>query len=163
MALARKRALQGLACVYLVYGALYITPMKVPGLLGPIAHEDTAILTLPRAGLRIARVDAEDYPLAVQLLRTHASSGVIYAGPDAPELYFLAELRNPTPAIFDYLVPDTLFYQHLLQRFDTLGVNAVALRRHVVHSPPLEPEIQDALVSKFPFAREVGNFTIRWR
>jgi hypothetical protein len=163
MPVVRKRALQGLTGVYLVFGALYIAPMKLPGLLGPVAHDDTAILELPRAGLRIARADAEDYPLAVQLLRTHASSGVTYAGPDAPEIYFFAELRNPTPALFDYQVPDTLFHQHLLQRFDTLGVNAIALRRRVVHSPPLEPEIQDALVSMFPFAREVGRFTIRWR
>jgi len=163
MPIVRKRAFQGLTGVYLVFGALYIAPMKLPGLLGPVAHDDTAILELPRAGLRIARADAEDYPLAVQLLRTHASSGVTYAGPDAPEVYFLAELRNPTPALFDYQVPDTLFHQHLLQRFDTLGVNAIALRRRVVHSPPLEPEIQDALVSKFPSAREIGRFTIRWR
>jgi hypothetical protein len=159
----RIRALQGLTCVYLLFGALYISPMKLPGLRGPVAHDDVALLDLPRGGLRVGRGDAENYPIAVQLLRTHASSGVIYAGPDAPEVYFLSELRNPTPAIFDYLVPDTLFHEHLLQRLDTLGVNAVALRRRVVHSPPLEPQVLDSLVSKFPFAREVGRFTIRWR
>ena len=163
MPVVRKRALQGLTSVYLVFGALYIAPMKLPGLLGPVADDDTAILELPRAGLRIARADAEDYPMAVQLLRTHALSGVTYAGPDAPEVYFLAALRNPTPALFDYQVPDTLFHQHLLERFDSLGVNVIALRRRVVHSPPLEPEILAALESKFPFARQVGRFTIRWR
>jgi hypothetical protein len=104
-----------------------------------------------------------DYSLAVELIRRHASSGVIYAGPDAPELYFLAELRNPTPALFDYLAPDTLFHEHLLQRLDTLGVNVVALRRRVVHSPALDPQIHAGFVDKFPFEREVGRFTIRWR
>lgn len=159
----RRRAIPGFIAFYLVFGALYISPMKLPGLLGPVAREDIAVLDLPRGGLRIGVEDARNYPLAVQLLRSHASSGAIYAGPDAPEVYFLSELRNPTPAMFDYLVPDTLFHQHLLPRLDTIGVNVVALRRRVIHSPPLRPEIQDAFANKFPIASEVGRFTIRWR
>jgi hypothetical protein len=159
----RPRAIEGIACVCLVFGALYISPMKLPGLLGPVARDDNAVLDLPRAGIRIAREDAENYPIAVQLLQSHSPSGVIYAGPDAPDLYFLTALRNPTPAVFDYQVPDSLFHQDLVQRLDSLGVNAVAIRRRVVHSPPLEPEIQAALAKKFPFEREVGRFTIRWR
>ncbi len=161
--LVRKRALQGLTCVYLLYGALFITPMQVQGLLGPVSRDDVALLKLPRAGLRVGREDAEQYPKAVELLRTHTTSGVTYAGPDAPEVYFLAQLRNPTPAIFDFLVPDTLFHQHLVQSLDSYGINAVALRRRVVHSAPLEPEIQAALETKFPSAHEAGRFTIRWK
>lgn len=159
----RRSAVQGLAAVYLGFGALYIAPMKLPGLLGPIVREDIAILDLPRGGLRVGRDDAVNYSLAVDLIRQHASSGAIYAGPDAPEFYFLAELPNPTPVLFDYLAPDTLFHEHLLQRLDSLDVKAVALRRRVVHSPALEPHIQSGLVDKFPFEREVGRFTIRWR
>jgi hypothetical protein len=142
---------------------LYITPMPLPGLLGPVVREDTAILELPRGGLRVGRREAADHLLAVQLLREHASSGVIFAGPDSPEIYFLTGLKNPTPAIFDYVVPDTLFHQHLVERLDSLGVSAVALKRRVWHSPPLEPEIELAFRSRFPFMREVGHFTIRWR
>jgi hypothetical protein len=159
----RMKAIQGLTCVYLLFGALYITPMNLEGLLGPVAKDDTAILDLPRAGLRIARADAEHYAAAVRLLQTHASSGVIYAGPDAPDLYFLSAMKNPTPAIFDYLVPDTLFHQRLVQRLDSLDIDVVAIRKRVFHSPPLAPEIQAAFASKYPLAREVGRFTIRWR
>jgi hypothetical protein len=159
----RTGALVGFMCFLPVFGALYITPMPVPGTRGPVVVEDVALLDLPRAGLWIGRPDAETYPVIVELLREHATSGVIYAGPDAPEVYFLSQLRNPTPAFFDYLIPDSLFHKKLLRRLDSLGVSAVALRRRVVHSPPLEPDIQAAFVTRFPFSREVGRFTIRWR
>lgn len=160
---ARPRALRGMTCAYLLYGALYITPMKVPGLLGPVAREDVAMLDLPRAGLHVSRREAEGYREAVETLRAHAQSGVIFAGPDAPEMYFLAELRNPTPAIFDYLVADTLFHLHLVQRLDSLRVNAVAVKHRVWHSPELAADIQDSLAARYPLSSEIGDFTIRWR
>ncbi len=137
--------------------------MRVHGPLGPVSWESVAVLNLPRGGLRIGSVDARLYPEAIRLLQSRATSGVIYAGPDAPELYFLAQLKNPTPAIFDFLVPDTLFHPNLIQRLDSSGVTAVALRRHVVHSPPLEPEVAAAFVRQFPMALEIGRFTLRWK
>jgi hypothetical protein len=159
----RRRALNGLACAYMVFGALYIAPMKLPGIRGPVIQEDVAILDLPRGGLRIPRLDAETYAQTVQLLKSHTTSGVTYAGPDAPDLYFLAELQNPTPTMFDYQSPDPLFHQHLLERLGSLGVNAVALRRRPVHSPPLRPEVLAQFEAKYPFSQMVGRFTVRWR
>lgn len=159
----RRGAVQGLTCFFLLFGALYIAPMKLPGLLGPVARDDVALLDLPRAGLRVTRTDAENYPVAVRLVQAHAASGVIYAGPDAPEFYFLSGLKNPTRVFFDYQDSDTLFYHRLLGRLDSLGVNAIALRRRVVHSPQLNPQILDSLKIRFPESREVGRFTIRWR
>jgi hypothetical protein len=108
-------------------------------------------------------LDAETYAQTVQLLKSHTTSGVTYAGPDAPDLYFLAELQNPTPTMFDYQSPDPLFHQHLLERLGSLGVNAVALRRRPVHSPPLRPEVLAQFEAKYPFSQMVGRFTVRWR
>ena len=159
----RRRAIQGITCFFVLFGALYIAPMKLPGLLGPVAKDDFAILDLPRAGLRVTRADAENYPVAVRLVQAHAASGVTYAGPDAPEFYFLSGLKNPTRVFFDYQDPDTLFHHRLLHRLDSLGVKAIALRRRVVHSPQLEPQILDSLSITFPESREIGRFTIRWR
>ena len=113
---------------YLAFGVLDLQPIRLPGLAGLLTEEDLAVLDLPRGGLRIGAVQAKWYRDAVDLLRTHATSGVIYAGPDAPEIYFLAQLRNPTPAIFDFLVPDTLFHQHLVENLDRNGISAVALK-----------------------------------
>jgi len=88
---------------------------------------------------------------------------VIYAGPDAPEIYFLAHLRNPTPAIFDFLVPDSLFRQRLVDDLDGNRISAVALKHGFIHSVPVEPEVLDVLERRFPSSRLVGDrFTIRW-
>jgi hypothetical protein len=149
---------------YLVFGALDLQPMRLQGLAGPLQDEDLARLEVPRGGLRIGAVQAGWYREAVALLRANATSGVIYAGPDAPEIYFLAELRNPTPAIFDFLVPDTLFHAHLVEELDRNGISAVALKYDFIHSPPLEPDIVRAFESRFPTSRQIGKdfFTIRW-
>jgi hypothetical protein len=149
---------------YLVFGALDLQPMRLPGLGGPLEEEQLARLDLPRGGLRIGAVQAGWYREAVELLRANATSGVIYAGPDAPEIYFLAELRNPTPAIFDFLVPDTLFHAHLVEELDRNRISAVALKYDFIHSPPLEPDIVKAFESRFPASRQIGTnfFTIRW-
>ena len=149
---------------YLVFGALDLQPIRLPGLAGPLQREDLARLDIPRGGFLIAATQAGWYREAVGLLRAHASTGVIYAGPDAPEIYFLAQLRNPTPAIFDFLVPDTLFHARLVENLDRNGISAVALKYDFIHSSPLEPDIVAAFERRFPAYRQIGTdfFTIRW-
>ena len=110
-----------------------------------------------------ADAEAAGYAKVVELLQEHATSGVIFAGPDAPELYFLAGLHNPTPAIFDFLVPDTLFHEHVVQSMDSSRITAVAIKRSVWHSPLLEPHIEAAFANRFPDGAVVGPITVRWQ
>lgn len=149
---------------YMVFGVFDLQPIRLPGLAGLLTEEHLAVLDLPRGGLRIGATQAKWYRDAVDLLRTHATSGVIYAGPDAPEIYFLAQLRNPTPAIFDFMVPDTLFHQRLVEDLDGNGISAVALKHGFIHSSPLKPGIVEGFERRFPLVREIGTdfFTIRW-
>ena len=160
----KEVVLSAMAGFYLVFGALDLQPIRLPGLAGPLQREDLARLDVPRGGLLIAATQARWYREAVELLRLHATSGVIYAGPDAPEVYFLAQLRNPTPAIFDFLVPDTLFHARLVENLDRNGITAVALKYDFIHSSPLEPDIVSAFERRFPASRQIGTdfFTIRW-
>jgi hypothetical protein len=161
--LVRPVALRGIACFYLLFGALYVTPLRAVGLRGPVIREELAVLDLPRGGLRLRPAEAAGYAKVVELLQTHATSGVIFAGPDAPELYFLAGLRNPTPAIFDFLVPDTLFHEHVVQGLDSSRITAVAIKRSVWHSLPLTPQIEAAFATRFPAGAMVGPITVRWQ
>ena len=160
----KQPVLSALVGFYLVYGALDLQPIRLAGLGSPLHEEQLARLDTPRGGLLVGAVQAAWYREALQLLRAHARSGVIYAGPDAPEIYFLAELRNPTPAIFDFLVPDTQFHQDLAEDLDQVGISAVALKNGFFHSSPLEPDVLAAFERRFPSARQIGKdfFTIRW-
>ena len=160
----KQPVLNAIIGFYLVFGALDLEPIRLPGLAGPLERENLARLDVPRGGFLIAAGQADWYREAIDLLRAHATSGVIYAGPDAPEIYFLAQLRNPTPAIFDFLVPDTLFHRHLIEDLDRNRISAVALKYDFLHSSPLEPEIVSAFERRFPMGRQIGKdfFTIRW-
>jgi hypothetical protein len=158
----KQPALAATVVTYLIFGALYLEPFRLAGLAGPLTPQRLAVLDLPRGGLRIGWRQAEEYEELVAVLRAHATSGVVFAGPDAPEVYFLAQLRNPTPAIFDFLVPDTLFHRHVVENLERAGVSAVALKGGFIHSPSLEPEVVAAFERRFPTAVQVGRFTVRW-
>ncbi|MFP6750531.1 MAG: hypothetical protein VB855_02555, partial [Pirellulaceae bacterium] len=55
-----------------------------------------------RADLAVNLQDLEDYGSLIELLERETSPGeTIYAAPDCPEVYFLANRRNPTRTMYD--------------------------------------------------------------
>jgi hypothetical protein len=122
-----------------------------------------ALLQLPRAGLLVPVYEAREYRAAVDTLRAHARGSFTYAGPDAPEIYFLAGLRNPTRAFFDFLEPTEQAADRVLGAVDRHRVTAIAINRFVKFSAPLSPELEAAFATRFPHAATVGRFTVRWR
>lgn len=87
---------------YLAFGALVLNSGygTDPGIsLRQFAHG----LNNDRGGLRVQREAAEQYDQLVQAVRELTPEGeFIYAAPDCPEVYFLADRRNPTPTMFDF-------------------------------------------------------------
>ncbi|MGH7630933.1 MAG: hypothetical protein ACREOF_16425, partial [Gemmatimonadales bacterium] len=117
-------------------------------------------LGMPRASLRVPVPDALHYRAVVEELGRHANGGYTYAGPDAPEVYYLAGLRNPTRALFEFTEPAAEPTAELLRAHH---VTAVAINRHPKFSHPLAPAVQRALEEEFPAAVDVGRFTVRWK
>jgi hypothetical protein len=122
-----------------------------------------ARLELPRAGLLVGVRDATQYRALVDTLRAHARGFYTYAGPDAPEIYFLTGLRNPTRTLFEFLEPAEQSADRVLAAVDRHGVTAVAINRDMKFSPPLSPELDAAFARRFPHARTMGKFTVRWQ
>jgi hypothetical protein len=120
-------------------------------------------LELPRAGLLVGVRDASQYRALVDTLRAHARGGYTYAGPDAPEIYFLTGLRNPTRTLFEFLEPAEQSADRVLSAVDRHGVTAVAINRDMKFSPPLSPELDAAFARRFPHATTIGKFTVRWQ
>ena len=58
----------------------------------------------PRGGIRIPAT--QDYYLDLVNAMVDSEGSVIYAGPDAPEVYFLTQTINPTPVFFDHMSID---------------------------------------------------------
>jgi len=145
---------------YGLFAALLVTPGAVSGAMGYATQGSyaTATLNLPRAHLRVLPEEAQAYEALIDELVVRAGGGPIWAGPDAPEVYFLSGFRNRGRALFDFLGDAG---EPPLSKFN--GVTAVALNTKPAFSPPLSKELMDSLRARFPAGHPVGNFELRWR
>jgi hypothetical protein len=127
-------------------------------------YHPTMPLTLPRGGgLRIPRDQAVVYQRLVPMLRQRAEGSYTWASPDAPELYFLAGLRNPTRSLYDFFDDTTGRTSRLLQVLDARSVTAVVLNARPAFSPAPPEDLVEALEARYPYATNVGPYQLRWR
>jgi hypothetical protein len=89
-------------------------------------------------------------------------SSFIYVTPDAPEVYFLSGLRNPTPVFYDFFDEEAGRTDRMLRTLEREGVNVVVLNTGLRFSPPPPPRLVEALEARFSSARMVGPFIVRW-
>jgi len=131
----------------------------VQGVLGSATHR----LALDRGGLRVSEADARLYGTLIPLVRQHAAGRPILATPDAPEVYFLTGLENPTPVIYEFLDPSPPSAAHTLRLLDTRDVRVVVLNTRPLFSQPTDPTLREGLSHAFPEHERVGPFVVRWR
>ena len=126
--------------------------------------EHTVLMGSDRASIRVLPVDAWAYARITSLVRRHANGDFIYAGPDAPQVYFLTDKRNPTRSILDFL--DTTDSARGIQLVTTLRerrVSLIVLDHEPLQSDPHPPQVISRLRQLYPFGEEVGRFEVRWR
>jgi Dolichyl-phosphate-mannose-protein mannosyltransferase len=128
-----------------------------------IADQQHYRLDLDRGGLTVWEDRKVEYERLVQLLRQHARTPWVYAAPDAPEVYFLSGLGNPTRTIFDVFDERDGRVERILQAIDAKGVTVVAIFQKPEFSPHLDPALADGLGKRFPRWTTVGRFQVGWR
>ncbi|HJQ20547.1 MAG TPA: glycosyltransferase family 39 protein [Gemmatimonadaceae bacterium] len=121
------------------------------------------LLDLPRGGLRVTIEDQSTYERAVAAVRAHAHGDYIWAGPDAPAVYFLSATRNPTRTLFDFFDEPTDRTPRLLAALDRHDVHVIVLHSRPPFSGPLDAALRDSLRRRFPASETAGWFEIRWR
>jgi hypothetical protein len=145
-------------CGYLLFALLFRDtvypgrPHDVP--LSPLA--------MPRGGIWVPSSDSAQYAEIVSLLRQHSTSPYTLAFPDAPEIYFLSGLANPTRDFYDAFESPSDRTRSILQRVDVHAIHAVALNRTPKFSPAISGDLRDSLISRFPESKTVGHYEIRW-
>lgn len=123
----------------------------------------TERMTLPRAmGLRVTAEDKRDYETLFNIVSTMGGTA-LYAGPDAPEVYFLTGRVNPTPTLFDLLEDPYDREAQVLAATARADVPAVVIRPRPLFSAPLSQELIEELERRFPRGRQVGRFIVAWR
>jgi len=140
---------------YLVFGVLLLVPDYVYELTHKVGRME--VLPLQRAGgLRINH--ALDFVDLIRFLQQHSPNGLLYAGNDCPELYFLSGLKNVTRDDGGAAPEDVL---QALQSDD--------LKLVVINEAPLfpggvtSPEVRAAVTRKFPYGAHFGKFTVFWK
>jgi hypothetical protein len=147
-------------CAYGVFGLVVrsrIYPER------SVNSEPVRELRISRGGIRVAASDADTYEQLVTLLKTHARGGFTLATPDAPEVYFLSGLMNPTPTFFEVFDDRPADAAEFLKQIDDHAITAIVINRHPQFSLPVSPDLRDSLIRRFRQGTSVGELDVRWR
>ena len=130
-----------------------------------VAHATSGerlLLAPDRVNLRVPLVQKHGYAAIAELVqrRTQAADDV-WAGPDAPEIYFLTHKRNPSRTFYQFFDPDA--EAELLRLAAGPDLRLVVINRRPEFSPALSPATLAVLAESFPEAADIGPMQIRWR
>ena len=149
---------------YVVSGGLNLNPGLVASAHAVLSgHDGLAQLDGRRARIDVPLGDASTFRRITKLLNDHARSRVTFAGPDTPEIYYLADFRNATPLIFDFLTPEPERDRDIEMAISRPDVWAVVVNNDPEFSPPLAADLRADVAARFPAHQVVGEFDVRWR
>jgi hypothetical protein len=97
----------------------------------------------------------------VDVVRELTRSRYVYAGPDAPEVTFLAGVENPTRWLFEIFEDDAARTDRTLEALQRHDVDVVVLNTRARFSS-MSSELVTALATTYPHERSVGRFLVRW-
>ena len=119
-------------------------------------------LAVDRGGIDVPATDARNYGALVTKLRTRARGEYIWASPDAPEVYFLSGLKNPTRTLFEVFDAHPGSPDLVMRTLASHGVNIVVLGTPSF-SPPISSDMYARLFARYPHEEYVGTYLLRWR
>jgi hypothetical protein len=125
--------------------------------------QETAKLTLPRATLRVEPDGAALYNALIPFVQAQAKGGVIWAGPDAPEIYFLSGLPNHTRTTFDFLDRSAAAALPLPARVARIDASVVVLKQDPQFSVRPTPADIHELGRAYPHQKAFDGFLVLWR
>ncbi|MGA2422654.1 MAG: glycosyltransferase family 39 protein [Terriglobales bacterium] len=147
--------LAAVAGFYLLFGVVRLVPDHIYELTHHVGQMDE--LHLERAGgLRIEY--AANFADLIHFLQQHSPNGLMYAGNDCPELYFLSGLKNVTRDDGNASAEEVL-----------KALRSDDLKLVVINEAPffptarMGPEVRAEVTRKFPESRMVGIFHVFWR
>jgi hypothetical protein len=140
--------------LYLIFALVSMIPLHLAEYSHPVGRRDT--LRVPRGGLQI-----EDEPFFETLtvfLQQRAPNGLLYAGNDCPELYFLTGLKNVTRD--DSGAPP----EEVLKALRSTGVKVVVIFESPYFPSALtSPEVRAEVMKRFPHGTRFEIFQVFWQ
>jgi hypothetical protein len=161
--LSRAVALSTLASFIALAALLRPAFMAGGGSNVVLPSRGTARLDLPRGGLIVRQAERDEYVGLVTTIQRHSAGRFIYASPDAPEVYFVAEKENPTRTLFDFFDDSPARTNRILAAVRQYDVEVIVINNRPRFSGPMPSDLRDSLARSFSDSTEVGNFLVRWR
>jgi hypothetical protein len=128
------------------------------------ADPGVTIIDGDRASIRAHPYIKQTYDAVRETVGEHSVAGdPIFAGPDAPEIYYLTGARNPTPSVMDFLDSSgTTRGDRLLRLLREANIRVVVLNHEPLQSPRLAATTIDLIRSRYEGSERVGPFEVRW-
>ena len=147
----------------LLFGLVRVNPGTLESCGFRFVETDEIVrMKLPRSSLRVRAADAARYEVLIGAVQVLAKDRTLWAGPDAPEVYFLSGVPNRTRTLFDFL-DATAGTVPLIERIRAVQPSLVVLNLKPDFSAPPDQVTVDALRVEFPNARSVPGFLVFWR
>lgn len=147
----------------LVFGIVRVVPGAVESFGSRFVQTDeTMPLKLERSGLSVRASDVAGYEKLINFIQPLAKDRALWAGPDAPEIYFLAGATNHTRTLFDFLDANAGAVP-IVERVRAAQAALVVLKLRPDFSAPPDQATVDALAAAFPNARSAPGFLVFWR
>jgi hypothetical protein len=143
--------------VWIDRGAIYFYALT------PSGNPQTVVLDSDRASIRVTQRDRDVYRSVMSTLERHSPGEYIWAGPDAPELYFLTDRRNPTRSFGGRLDDQSPQGGALLENLVRHGVTAIAINHEPGFRNTLDAISARMLRLAYPNRVDFGKFEVRWR
>jgi hypothetical protein len=148
-------ALASVAGLYLAFGVAILVPSYIYELTYKVGRLDT-MQTGRAGGLKIE--GAAFFDDLSRFLREHSPNGLMFAGNDCPELYFLAGLKNITPD--DGGAPT----EEILKAVRSDNLKLVVLNDSTYFpSGAIAPEVRNEVTKRFPYSQRFGIFQVFWK
>jgi hypothetical protein len=157
-----QSVIQAASMPALFYLSFAILLMNFVGLADNSSDRRFVPLGLPRAHLRVPLADSVRYGRLIHVLDSLGDRKLGYAGPDTPEVYFLAGSDYPSPHLFEFLDPEHGSASFVLT---TVGDSDVVVLNYdsTFSARSFFASDSGKFEQRFPESAESGKFTIRWR
>lgn len=126
--------------------------------------DELALLSVARGGISVRREDSTRYARLYEEVHKRATSDWLYVWHDAPEIYFLTGMRNPTRTLFEaFADPATLTTEAVQQVLREKNISVVVLTRPDIAPIPMPRELRRWIDAQYPSVAWVGDIEVRGR
>ena len=166
---ANGRAFHPVASLLLVFYVLFAAFRLAPGFIYRMgrSYEPVTLkseMAPPRAkGLRVSGDEARMFDRVIDLVKAHAAGRPLYAFPDSPEIYVLAEASYSGRTIYEFLADPPTTDERVLDHLSRNDVRVVVVKKNRSFSDPPSAGLVTELRKRYPVGETVGTFEVRWR